>query len=140
MDDVTTAAATEPDLSDMVMQTGLPAESVKKVLLVKRLLDSQAAPGGARDDKGKARLVQHVRRLQAEHERMQARLDALAEALGACYCWGEDEGCRGCSGKGVPGALPADPERFDEFVLPLLIRIGLVSEDGAPVSPRTNDQ
>ena len=123
--------APDAEVLQLATQVGVSPQSIEKAMLVKRLLDSTSGPEGGKIDGGKAKLIQHIRRLQSSHEAMQARLDALAEALGACYCWGEDETCRGCHGKGVPGALPADPDRFDEFVLPLLIRTGLVTEDDA---------
>lgn len=50
-------------------------------------------------------------------------LDELALALGACpACWGEDQECRLCRGRGQPGLLAPDPEAFGRIVAPVLQR------------------
>lgn len=49
-----------------------------------------------------------------------ARNLALASALGACDCWGEDARCPVCHGKGRPGwTLPEKPF-FDYYVRPAM--------------------
>jgi len=50
------------------------------------------------------------RRLYAAHREATGRLADLAAALGACgICWGEDDGCPSCRGRGHPGAMRPDP-------------------------------
>jgi len=49
--------------------------------------------------------------------------DTLASALGACpYCWGGDDCCRVCRGRGRPGYAPPDPDLFEELVVPAVQR------------------
>ncbi|MEL7197794.1 MAG: hypothetical protein AAGL10_05700 [Pseudomonadota bacterium] len=50
--------------------------------------------------------------------------DTLASALGACrYCWGGDDNCAACSGKGKPGSLMPDAQLFRELVVPAVKRV-----------------
>ena len=50
------------------------------------------------------------RRLYVAHREAIDRLADLAAALGACgLCWGEDDGCASCRGRGHPGAMRPDP-------------------------------
>jgi hypothetical protein len=50
---------------------------------------------------------------------MEAFHEDLAHALGACpFCWGEDETCRACRGRGKPGAFEPDKALFQALVLP----------------------
>lgn len=46
----------------------------------------------------------------------------LAAALGACDCWGEDPECDECSGEGTVAWVPPDPELYDEYVKPAVMR------------------
>jgi hypothetical protein len=48
------------------------------------------------------------------------RNSALAAAVGACDCWGEDPHCAFCDGEGVPGWAPPDEEFFGTYVSPAL--------------------
>jgi hypothetical protein len=54
----------------------------------------------------------------AQYARLLDRSDALAAALGACECWGEDPGCRVCDGAGSPGWLLPDARLFARYVRP----------------------
>src|SRR5204863_5798 len=57
------------------------------------------------------RMKRQGRRLYEEHQNVTARLADLAAALGACgLCWGEDEFCPSCRGRGRPGMVRPDPE------------------------------
>ena len=50
--------------------------------------------------------------------------ETLAAALGACpACWGEDEHCNECRGRGRPGAFTPDEEAFADIVLPVIRRM-----------------
>ena len=52
-----------------------------------------------------------ARRLHSLHQAASRRLSELAAALGACgLCWGEDEHCPGCRGRGRAGMVRPDPE------------------------------
>jgi hypothetical protein len=45
---------------------------------------------------------------------------ALAAALGACDCWGQESGCPVCDGAGGPGWLPPDRQLFAAYVYPAM--------------------
>ena len=60
------------------------------------------------------KMYRRARALEAELAENQDRMSDIAAAVGACgLCWGEDETCPGCRGRGKPGhysqsrALPA---------------------------------
>jgi hypothetical protein len=64
-----------------------------------------------------AKLQRIARRLQSELEEAQERLADLAAAFGACgLCFGQDNGCRSCRGRGKLGMFAADPELRRRFV------------------------
>lgn len=63
-------------------------------------------------------------RLEQENQLLVDRLDMLACALGACSnCWGGIEDCEDCGGVGRPGAFAPDRRCFDQFVLPVIVRV-----------------
>ncbi|KGN39944.1 hypothetical protein [Knoellia aerolata] len=47
----------------------------------------------------------------------------LASALGACDCWGLQDDCVVCKGKGEPGWVQPDVELFQVFVGPAVARL-----------------
>jgi hypothetical protein len=58
-------------------------------------------------------------RLYEELERLRDRNRVLADALGACArCFGEDELCPVCRGRGRPGGRQPDGALFRELVEP----------------------
>src|SRR2546423_124293 len=51
-------------------------------------------------------------------------LDDFAKAVGACpRCWGEDNRCPVCHGKGYPGSFKIDMKLFEEIIMPALRQI-----------------
>ena len=55
----------------------------------------------------------------AELELARERLRSLANALGACRrCFGDDELCPVCRGRGHAGARPSDETLFAQYVAP----------------------
>lgn len=44
----------------------------------------------------------------------------LANALGACTCWGEDLNCPECGGEGAPGWSLPETHAFKEYVQPAI--------------------
>lgn len=49
--------------------------------------------------------------------------DDMAHALGACpLCWGADNNCKVCRGRGVSGSMDSDPILFEELILPAINR------------------
>lgn len=64
------------------------------------------------------------RRLEQENQLLVDRVEMLACALGACpNCWGGIEDCEDCGGIGRPGAFAPDRRTFDQFVLPVIVRV-----------------
>jgi hypothetical protein len=64
-------------------------------------------------------------RLYAEVEQLRERNRVLADALGACpRCFGEDQICPVCRGRGKPGGRAPDPSLISELVEPALRRAG----------------
>ena len=64
------------------------------------------------------------RRLEQENQLLTDHVEMLACALGACpNCWGNIEDCEECGGIGHPGAFAPDRGCFDQFVLPVIVRV-----------------
>jgi hypothetical protein len=54
------------------------------------------------------KMYRRVRALEAELAETQDRMSDIASALGACgLCWGEDDTCPSCRGRGRPGHFAA---------------------------------
>jgi hypothetical protein len=68
--------------------------------------------------------VRHrVAELTAQLDAACSMLDDLAAALGACPdCFGTDDACRWCRGRGAPGFTNSDPDLFDRLVRPAVVR------------------
>lgn len=47
----------------------------------------------------------------------------FSSAVGACECWGEDDSCQHCGGKGKPGHFQVDENAFREYVMPCMEQI-----------------
>lgn len=59
------------------------------------------------------------RRLYEAHQSVTSRLADLAAALGACgLCWGEDDMCPSCRGRGRPGMVRPDPALRERLLGP----------------------
>jgi hypothetical protein len=69
-------------------------------------------------------LIRENRELHEENRYLVCQIETLAAALGACpVCWGEDQRCRECRGRGAPGAFPPDKRAFSDFVAPTIRRM-----------------
>src|SRR6185436_6642355 len=118
------AGGTPPDLNALLDQLG--NEDPRLRMLLQLMPQSQSA---AVTDEPTARVVprrvlERAARLRAAYDSLAERNAALADALGACpLCWGEEPGCRRCEGRGVPGSVDADPDRFRELIVPALRRM-----------------
>lgn len=54
------------------------------------------------------KMYRRAQALKAELTESQERMSDIAAALGACgLCWGEDDTCPGCRGRGKPGHFAA---------------------------------
>jgi hypothetical protein len=70
------------------------------------------------------KLVSASRILKEDFDDALDELDDLAKALGACpICWGEDNRCEKCRGKGQSGFFKPDDRLFRILILPALKRI-----------------
>lgn len=59
--------------------------------------------------------------LEQKNELLEELLDELSDALGTCPdCWGQDESCSYCRGKGGSGFRASDEDAFQIWVAPLL--------------------
>jgi hypothetical protein len=67
----------------------------------------------------------------AHYQELLDRNSALAAALGACDCWGQDRGCPVCGGAGTPGWALPDERLFAAYVQPA------VSAGAPPRATRT---
>ena len=56
-------------------------------------------------------------------EQLRVRNALLANALGACECFGEDQACVRCGGRGAPGWHLPDRPHFEAIVRPALQRV-----------------
>jgi hypothetical protein len=64
-----------------------------------------------------------AKKMYAELELLRERNDTLAAALGACYiCFGTDQVCPECAGRGLPGSANPDPDTYREYVQPAVRR------------------
>jgi hypothetical protein len=92
-------------------------------------------PPASRDPRDRrTHLVEHRCRLLATRNRI------LAEAFGACRCWGSDARCQRCGGDGAPGWEPPRADWLFDLVLPLLERRpdvvrALLDHVGPPENP-----
>lgn len=101
------------------------------------VIDGDARPGAAPalEDPEIADLLT---RLYEELEVLRTRSDRLADALGACRrCFGDDELCPVCHGRGSPGGRAPDLALFAEIVAPAHARATLTfaAEDDRPRTP-----
>lgn len=115
--------------------------SSKQQLLAQMMIQQQqaAAPSVAPSEGGKLRhqlkklsyqnqqLKQRLSRAGKDRRELLEYLDYLLDlnrnfssAVGACECWGEDDGCEACQGQGGPGWQPKEEETFALMIAPAL--------------------
>lgn len=121
------AAGTDPAVMMQQMMADAAASDPKMAMLAQWMASSHPAPPAADDDDAlevarlNARLEQadarilamkrDGRRLLDAYHACRDRLGLLAAALGACgLCWGDDDNCPSCRGRGRPGMVRPDPE------------------------------
>lgn len=98
-------AASAPEEADAIDQT---VREIK--VLTHRLAETQAQLGAVRRE---------GRRLFEAYRAACDRLADLAAALGACgLCWGEDDLCPSCRGRGRPGMVRPDLELRSRLLRP----------------------
>jgi hypothetical protein len=111
------------------------------------LLQQMASTPSAGIEEEQAELRSRAERMTRKIERMRAELAAanamavyVARVLGACQrCWGLDQFCRGCLGRGRPGSAQPDVPALIDWVSPALQRAGFravalaAEQTGSPV-------
>ena len=79
-----------------------------------------------KQDKKSARMLRMMHRLQEELEAAQVIAHHVGKIFGACpYCFGEDEDCEACAGRGAPGSTKPAKKELLAWVEPALARLGL---------------
>jgi hypothetical protein len=101
---------------------------IMRLLDQRRAAEAPAQEDGAELSSRRAedmqRLTDMVERMYGELDKLRARNDELANALGACpNCFGGDLLCRRCGGRGRPGARAPDPAGYDIYVAPVAARM-----------------
>jgi hypothetical protein len=126
MDDLTRVLLTQlagdgdASVADIVAQS--LGDDPMAAVIAQRLASAEAESD---DDDGQAgvpadpEVADLLERLYDEIELLRERIEPLADALGACRrCFGEDELCPVCNGRGRPGGRAPDPTLFAEIVVP----------------------
>jgi hypothetical protein len=121
------AGGADPALLMQQMMADAAASDPRMAMLAQMLASSRApAPPQAGDDEDEieelnarleradARIMamkRDGRRLLEAYQACRERLGLLAAALGACgLCWGDNDSCPSCRGRGRPGMVRPDPE------------------------------
>ncbi|MEN2786467.1 hypothetical protein ACFOKI_05630 [Sphingomonas qilianensis] len=129
-------AAPDPALLASQMMADLQASNPQLAMIAQMMQARAIVPSPVSEDLGEHvveladRLAEAHRRIDAmkksarrlyqSHHEAQARLADLAAALGACgLCWGEDDRCPSCRGRGRPGMVRPDPELRATLLGPL---------------------
>lgn len=116
----------DPDAARQLVESQLAqqaAENPTMALLLQLMSTRRAMDSTEPAPDDRADTSDHAHALRAELARAHDLLDDLAAALGACAaCWGADESCRACRGRGSPGWRIPDHALFDEIVAPAVKR------------------
>lgn len=129
-------------LNELLTQAGAENPALlRKLELLRQFMSNGAQSDVETEGKSKhhRRTDAYIRRIRTENKMLRERSDVLAEALGACYCWGELDNCKACHGQGTPGATAPEQDAFMELVMPVLKRLELV-QDSKHIPPKGNDQ
>lgn len=86
-----------------------------------------------------ARELARCEKLLARCEELEDRNSALAAALGACDCWGEEADCAVCQGAGMPGWALPERRMFLKFVSPALKTVRKSRPSPAPSDVKQQD-
>jgi hypothetical protein len=117
------ASTNNPPISDNPMIEAFETMGIDIPSKLKTVLLAQQKMAEARPRKS-TRNISGLRKkmayLKAENEALTSHLENLAGALGACDCWGLNEACKICEGKGRSGFFMPDQTCFDHYVAPLL--------------------
>ncbi len=129
------ASSGQPEPDPMLMMQELAGSDPRMAMLMQMMQGQRNEPSNddslpderdeliaelsERLDASEARLTKMTRiarKLHAANAVAMNRLSRLAAALGACgLCWGDDEHCLGCRGRGSIGMMRPDPETRAEL-------------------------
>lgn len=111
----------------MAANPGLASDPMMIALMGSLTSPEPTAPESDEDDAQEidARVVDTTPDDGIETQALSA-LRYVAQILGACHCWGQNDACLDCHGCGEPGyRRPKDPATFVAWVRPGLQRMGL---------------
>jgi hypothetical protein len=129
------------DLVEQQLGDDPAAATVAAMLRQREAAASQKDDDDEADAVGDPEAARLLERLYAENDALRQRNRALADALGACpRCWGDDELCPVCRGRGVAGGRIPDGELFDRYVEPAWRRRFGGFADELLLAPRTEVQ
>lgn len=86
--------------------------------LIAEELEDIPPPSADRQKRVVGRIRKVLVRMKRELEYYRKANETLAEALGACFCWGEEPSCEVCQGRGQPGFNRPVTELYERWVLP----------------------
>jgi len=112
-------------ITELMHELGKSDPSLAKRLELMQTLFERYSGARSQPSEVEQRQLSHAR-VRALHKRgraLHALCARLADALGACACFGENPKCRNCSGNGRPGVRDPDPRAFEVFVMPALERL-----------------
>jgi len=126
----------DPAAARQLFEASLAEQSASNPALAMMMQLMAARPGAGQsgsepgDDVAPSTKRQRVERMRAHLHELRASLDSahgllddLAAALGACAaCWGGEDACPACRGRGAPGWRTPDAELYDELVAPAVKR------------------
>jgi hypothetical protein len=117
------AGPSMPDLVEQALGDNPFAGPLAAAIRRRQQLSEEKADNEPDETTQESPVADVLRRLYAELEALRARMDLLADALGACpRCWGEDLSCPRCWGRGSPGGRSPEPGAFESFVAPAIRR------------------
>lgn len=120
----------DPDAARQLLQAQVAEQAAENPMLAMVMqMMSAREPRGEDSEKGSPkrerveRVRAHLHELRAALASAHGLLDELAAALGACAaCWGGEDDCPACRGRGEPGWRMPDEELFDVLVAPAVAR------------------
>lgn len=121
------SAANVGNMADMFEQMGLMTDPRLRMIAEFMKTQNNARAEPDRDEERQAKLERaaaRYRETKQQNRILADRIDVLAAALGACpACWGENDDCEMCSGKGVAGFYLPEKDAFVNYVLPAVRRL-----------------
>lgn len=126
----------DPAAALNLAQNGDPMMALMTTLMQQQKQNQDAeTPAAAVYKRKLARAHKVIKALQGYARSAEATLQYFAEVFGACNgCWGQDESCLECHGRGTPGSRQPNQEELLNWVVPALksLNLRVVRETAAP--------